>query len=172
MTVTPQRQTGAVLITALIFLVILTLISVAAMRASTLGLRMAGNEQEQRRALQSTQSAVVGTLAQAPLQVAAVGTTNCYRFDSSTSIPGDCNVTTTLNPGTGYDAHNLVKVKLNVLGICPRNVGNSETGTFSLYTDGSTGAGSCGYFTIDSSYNAIAERGGAAAITVGYIQAL
>src|SRR5512139_2305216 len=172
MTVTLQRQTGAVLVVALFFLVILTLISITAMRASTLGLRMAGNEQEQRRALQSMQSAIVGMLSQAPLQLTATDVIKCYRFNSSSAVPTNCTSTSTLTPGTGYGTTNVLRVKFDTLGTCPRSVGNSVRLTESLYTNGNVGGGNCGYFSIDSMYDDIARRGAAATITVGYIQAL
>lgn len=170
MMITSQRQQGAVLITALIFLVILTLISITAMRASTLGLRMAGNEQEHRRAQQSTQSAVVGMFAQTSIPVTAVGAKSCYRFDAAADVPADCTTTTTLDAGPGYGASNVIVAKLDALGACPRGVGNSARGSGSMRTDGSGATGSCAYFDVESTYDDTANRGGAAATAEGIIQ--
>jgi hypothetical protein len=165
-----RHQTGAILITALIFLVILTLISITAMRSSTMALRMAGNEQEHRRALQATQSAVAGVLSKTSLQVTNVGEKSCFRFNTSTTVPTDCTTTQTLAEGPGYGTPNVVAAKLDELGPCPRGIGNSARGQGSMRTDGSTTAGSCAYFTIESRYDDTATRGGAAETAEGFVK--
>lgn len=170
-----QLQQGAVLITALMFLVILTLISITAMRSSTLELRMAGNEQEHRRALQSTQSAVNGVMAQTSIQVIDVGITNCYRFADTTdpTTLAGCTTanTTTLTSGPGYDAPNLVAANLDAITACPRSIANSARGQGSLRTSNAgTSTGNCAYFTVTSSYDDTAARGGAAETAEGVIK--
>jgi type IV pilus assembly protein PilX len=171
----PQRQKGAVLITALIFLVILTLISVAAMRSSTLELRMAGNEQEHRRALQSTQSAINGVLANANIQVVDIGITTCYQFDSTDTTLAGCTSsnTETLTTGPGYGGPNLVSAHLDEIGACPRTIANSARGQGSLRASnggGSASTGNCAYFTMTSRYDDTPARGGAAETAEGVIK--
>ena len=54
----PRRQTGVALITGLIFLVMLTLITLAAMQSTTLEERMAGNARSRDLAFQGAEAAV------------------------------------------------------------------------------------------------------------------
>lgn len=54
----PRRQAGVVLLTGLIFLVILTLIALAAMQSTTLEERMAGNSRSRDLAFQGGEAAV------------------------------------------------------------------------------------------------------------------
>ena len=57
-----SMQRGAALFTALMFLIVLTLISLAAMRSSTLEMRMAANDEERLTAFQRTQAVVDATI--------------------------------------------------------------------------------------------------------------
>jgi hypothetical protein len=61
---TRHQQRGAALFTALMFLIILTLISLAAMRTSTLELRMANNQESKLNAFQTTQAISDATIAE------------------------------------------------------------------------------------------------------------
>jgi type IV pilus assembly protein PilX len=54
----PRRQTGMALITGLIFMVVLTLIAIAAMRTTTLEERMSGNARDRDLAFQSAEVAL------------------------------------------------------------------------------------------------------------------
>ena len=54
----PSRQSGAVLIVAMILLVVLTLLGVTAMNTTSLEERMASNTQEQVRAFQAAETAL------------------------------------------------------------------------------------------------------------------
>lgn len=58
-----RQQRGAALFTALMFLVVLTLISLAAMRSSTLEMRMASNDEARLSAFQRTQAIIDATIA-------------------------------------------------------------------------------------------------------------
>jgi len=58
-----SKQNGAALLVALSFLVVITMISVAAMRSSTTELRLASNNEARIAALQVAQSALDGTLS-------------------------------------------------------------------------------------------------------------
>lgn len=175
---TQLKQKGAVLLTALIFLVILTLISVNAMRTSTLELRIAGNEQEHRRALQSTQSAVNGVLTKASMQVVDVGLTSCYKFHADTDetqLTGCSSDNTQLLTSTttidAYGPANLVSAHLDEIGACPRTIANTARGQGSLRgSSGGSSSGNCAYFTINSRYDNTAARGGAAETAEGVIK--
>jgi hypothetical protein len=72
-------QRGAALVTALVFLVILTLLSVTSIRSSTMGVRMALNEEARFASLQAAQAmteAIIGTPG-ATLVIGGAGFTNC-----------------------------------------------------------------------------------------------
>lgn len=58
-----KQQQGAALLVALSFLVVITLISLSAMRSSTTELRLASNNEEQMAALQVAQAAVDSALS-------------------------------------------------------------------------------------------------------------
>lgn len=59
-----HAQRGAALFTALMFLVVLTLISLAAMRSSTLEMRMATNDEARMTAFQRTQAVIDATIGE------------------------------------------------------------------------------------------------------------
>jgi Tfp pilus assembly protein PilX len=62
MTDTPSRQTGATLIVALVFLVVLTIAGITAMQFSTLEERMASNSQFRNETFQQAQSSIQSNL--------------------------------------------------------------------------------------------------------------
>lgn len=75
----PGRERGAALITALIFLVVITMLSLTSMRSSMMELRMATNDEARVSAFQSAQSVVDATFADSsntPV-VGNVGYRNC-----------------------------------------------------------------------------------------------
>ncbi len=63
MKATPSRQAGAALTTALLFLIIITLIGLAAMRSGQINLRLALNEETHLDAMESAQSVLDSVLA-------------------------------------------------------------------------------------------------------------
>lgn len=63
MNVSPPRQQGAALATALLFLIVLTLLGIGALREARLSLRMAANESYRVDALETSQSLVDALLA-------------------------------------------------------------------------------------------------------------
>lgn len=77
---TTNSQSGAALFTALIFLVIITLTSLSAMRASTIGLRMAGNAELKQNAHHMAQAIIDATVADPnnTRVLGGVGTTTCF----------------------------------------------------------------------------------------------
>ena len=75
----PQRQGGAILVVALVFLIAITLFTVSSMRASKLGLFMAQNEESRIAAVQAAQAladAIVANPASTPV-VGRAGFTAC-----------------------------------------------------------------------------------------------
>jgi Tfp pilus assembly protein PilX len=84
-----QRQNGAILVIALMFLVAITLFTVSSMRSSKIGLLMAQNEESRIAAVQAAQAladAIVSNPASTPV-VGTVGYTACtagqYNCDRS-----------------------------------------------------------------------------------------
>ena len=77
---TLQQQSGAALFTALIFLVIITLASLSAMRSATIELRMAGNAELKNTAHHMAQTIVDSTVANASNTrvLGGVGSTTCF----------------------------------------------------------------------------------------------
>lgn len=73
------KQQGAVLITALVFLLAVTLLSTSSMRASTIGVRLATNEESRVAAVQTAQGlteAIIGSPASTPV-IGGAGFSNC-----------------------------------------------------------------------------------------------
>lgn len=168
----PTRQQGAALLVALIFLIILTLLSVTAMRSSTMELRMATNEQEQRLGFDSAQSAIDSAMASNSLVVTTPGAITCFGFGYD---PGCTEATATnanLGAGVGIGEDNYVQATLDSVGVCPRSISSSSRGSSSLRTSGSGTNGSCAYFTVESNYDATAKRGGRIETQQGYIKLL
>lgn len=75
-----NKQSGAALFTALIFLVIITLVSLSAMRASTIELKMAGNTELKANAHHMAQAIVDAAMADTgnTRVLGGVGTTTCF----------------------------------------------------------------------------------------------
>lgn len=92
-----QRQQGAVLIVALIFLVILTMLGVTAMTGTTMELRMAGNTRDLSIALQAAESAIrdaENDIARKPYtgKEASLRTPEPLAADfGAAGLPGTCN---------------------------------------------------------------------------------
>lgn len=83
-----DKQRGAILMTALIFMVVVTMLGMTSMRSSTLGVRMAHNEESRFTAIQAAQAmseTVVASPAATPV-IGDVGFTNC--------TPGEAGCTT------------------------------------------------------------------------------
>jgi len=82
-----QRQTGMALITGLIFMVVLTLLALAAMRTTTLEERMSGNARDRDLAFQSAEAALRAgeqVLQGATLPAFALGTPLTPRIETAT----------------------------------------------------------------------------------------
>ena len=88
----PERlqhtERGAALVTALVFLVIISVLSISSMRAGTLGVRMAQNEEARYSAVQIAQAmteAVVATPASTPV-IGGAGFSNCTVGETGCSL--------------------------------------------------------------------------------------
>lgn len=87
--ISSHRQSGIALITGLIFMVILTLLALAAMRTTTLEERMSGNARDRDMAFQSAESALRAgeqIVTGATLPAFAAGTANTPRIASGSLI--------------------------------------------------------------------------------------
>jgi type IV pilus assembly protein PilX len=167
------RQQGVALFTAMVFLVIITLISVAAMRSSTMELRMATNEQEHRIGIDSTQSASDAVVELANIKITADGDTTCIGFGKTpteTLYPDNpdtsnnetvCNDTQQLAVVPGAGNSNTVQLTQLRRGTCPPFIATGERASIS--------GSNCAYFTLDSVYDATAQRGGRSATIEGLV---
>lgn len=92
---TRRQQAGAALFTALIFLIVITLLSLSAMRSSTLELRMASNQEAKLGAFQRVQAIVDATVIE-PNNTQVFGDEgrrNCTGVDADDTPDGlDCAV--------------------------------------------------------------------------------
>jgi len=91
-----HRQTGAILVVALMFLVAITLLTVSSMRATNIGLYMAQNEESRIAAEQAAQAladAIVANPSATPVYgmqgftACTAGQTNCDRYDLPINDP-------------------------------------------------------------------------------------
>lgn len=166
----PTHQQGAALLVALMFLIMLTLLSVNAMRSSTMELHMASNEQEQRLGFDSAQSATSAAIASDKLVVTNPGDVICFGFGT---VPG-CTDTVVSNvdlgTGAGIGGENSTRAVLDEIAPCPRSITSSIRGSSSLRTSGSGTTGNCAYFTVQSIYDATARRGGRIETQQGFVK--
>ncbi len=95
-----SRERGAILLVALLFLVILTMLGVTAMTGPTMEERMAGNARDSSIALQAAEAALRdGRRDISGLPVTGTGTRNpaldpLTMFGSADKTPGSCNSNT------------------------------------------------------------------------------
>lgn len=190
MTIKHSTQKGAALFVALVFLVVITLISITAMRSSTLELLMATNEQGQRIALESVQSASTAVINSNNITIGSKGEVSCFGFgydpvnttdallvklvEGVVNDQNECNNGTAMVEGTGYGTDTFIATTMQGFGNCPPSVQTSvkTTGQTSLYVQESqngTGAGSCKFFTLDGIHDAIAKKGGRSETLEGFI---
>lgn len=105
-----RHSRGAALIIALLLLIVVTLITVTAMRFSTLELRMAGNEQQRVGTFESAQAAVDAVtvhMGNFPM-TGNVGYTSCNTGMASLIT---CNNTNITLPNTAFSTHNYVATR-------------------------------------------------------------
>lgn len=93
-----QSQSGSTLVVALLFLVIITLLGVTSMRASSMELIMAGNTQIQMEAVDRAQSIIDGVIANVGTNIftsLSPGTAHCT---ANYPIPSECAAMTVTLP--------------------------------------------------------------------------
>jgi len=153
----PRRQGGVALITALIFLIIITMLSLSNMRSSTLELRMANNDEVRVAAFQKAQAVVDATFddtANTPV-IGDVGYKNC------TTNVANCDANTIALPGTLFATEmaagdiTVVVERITEEQPPPRGI-ESSAAWFSTTT-----------FAIRGSYDRVDENLGAAGIEQG-----
>jgi hypothetical protein len=92
----PQKQQGAILVIALMFLVAITLLTISSMRATNIGLYMAQNEESRIAAEQAAQAladAIVANPSATPVfgmqgfTACTAGQTSCDRYDLAIQDP-------------------------------------------------------------------------------------
>lgn len=123
-----QRQTGAALITALVFLIIITLLSLSAMRSSILELRQASNDEVRVMAFETTQ-AIIDSVINTPANLPVVGDVG---FRICTAYEPDCEQNDLVLEGGMYAdqiAEQQVRVRVERLeplfGPPPRGLGTT-----------------------------------------------
>lgn len=151
---TPRHQNGAALVTAMLFLIVITLLSITGMRSSTLELRMASNEESRVQALENAQAAVdavVNNLNNFPVAGTAgyticANTTGCNASAATdlTAAPFDAAENTVVITRVGSDSLPP-----------PRGLETSAT------------AVSVSIFTIDSTVDRSASAGGRVRLVQG-----
>lgn len=154
------RQRGAALITALIFLIIITMLSLSSMRSSLLELRQASNDEIRVAAFESAQG-IVDSVIDTPANMPVVGDVG-YRI--CTSNLTDCDQTTVTLPDGLYEAEVAAdQVSVGVTRLAP------------LYRPPPRGLGTSARlltavaFQIDSEYDRADEGFGHSAISQGVL---
>ena len=138
-----NTQGGAALITALVMLVILTLLGLSSMTTTTMEERMAANSQELNRAFQAASSGLELVFSDEEAFNTANtkdldGTANDTYFKSDTTVGGDSSDTNAYSATTNYNAVFLQQVS------APRGSGWDSTFAFyyfDLSASGSTASG-------------------------------
>jgi len=157
-----HRQSGAVLLVAMVFLLLIAMLSTTTMSTSTMEVLMAGNEQSRVEALERSQ-AIVEVLGEdnATYRVQTVGYMRC----SASHSHSNCDTVT---------ANDLLITNTDVLGLL-----SAATVSYSaeFYYEGGVPAVSLGnasgqsysaaYFDIDVSYDDVNPRGGASEVSQG-----
>jgi hypothetical protein len=95
-----DAERGAALVTALVFLIVITLLSVASMRSSTVGVRMALNEEARFAAAQTAQALTEAIIA-APANTAVYGGPG---FANCTAGEAACDIYNITLPSPSLDA--------------------------------------------------------------------
>ena len=138
-----SKNKGAVLITTLSFMILITLIGLTAMGSSTNELQLASNYEDRVAARQVAQAAIDATISEADVNFIVTGTVGTAKSDPTFV-------------GVGEFAQTAVTVTEGVRGPFRRQDGSSLD-KFSQVT-----------FTIDSAYNGLAQGRGQARLVQGY----
>lgn len=134
-----QNQSGAALITALIFLVILTMLALTSMNTNTLEERMAANSQEVNRAFQAAESGLEMVLSDDD----AFNTTNMQALDGTINDTYDIPDVSLGNYGGSVKYNAIYRGQTNP----PRGSGWDTTMSFYHFDFSSAGSTSSGATT-------------------------
>lgn len=157
---------GAALVTSLILLLALTMVALSAIQTSAVQVQISGNDEDVLQANQFAQS-IVDAVIETPVSF-VVGASSGYTVctanapscdknsisftDTMFSVTGGYSDTST-NPGIE------ARVKLIKTGTAPRMGSKASSAT----------AFSGAYFTVQGSYNEIANNGGKASVVQGFV---
>ncbi len=156
---TPTRARGSVLLVALIFLAILTFAAATTMRTSTMGMRMAGNEQTRVNTLQLAQS-IVDEVVTNPDNVVVSGDTG---YINCTANVQDCTTNTVaisqdiVANADVSKAEVIVERLAPALTPAPRGINSSADAFFAAR------------FQVDATYDGTADNEGRAGVVQGVI---
>jgi type IV pilus assembly protein PilX len=134
-------QRGIALVVSLLFLLVVTIISVTAARNSTLSLKMASNMQDQNNSLQSTEAGLFGALA--------LATTIDDPFVGGVTSVDPFSI---VNPLTNLNELNSVTARVSLTAVdraCPRP--RAGRGGFSA------GKFACDYYRVDAEHDVTAR---------------
>ncbi len=150
---------GSVLLIALIFLTILTLAVTTSMRTSTLGLRMAGNEETRVSTMELTQSIVDEVVGNPNNMIVSgdVGYVNCTTNLSGCTANLVTIDTVLLPTAKANNAEVAVKRLAPALTPAPRGINSSADAFFAAR------------FEIDATYDGVADNEGRAGIVQGVL---
>jgi hypothetical protein len=149
-----SSQRGAALVTGLVLLVVITLLTITAMRASTLELRMASNEQERTGAFESAQSTVEAVLTD-PSNFPVTGTIG-FRL-CTTNVEGcDRDIILPDGPFTEDNAAIVTRLAPDIAPP-PRGL---ETSSDKF---------AAAFFSVDGQFDASGAGGGTANVVQGYL---
>jgi type IV pilus assembly protein PilX len=141
-----KNQSGAVLITALIMLVILTMLGLSSMTTTTMEERMAANSQEINRAFQAASSGLELVFSDEEAFNTSNtkdldGTANDNYFKSNTTVGGDSSDSNAYSATTTYNAVFLQQTA------APRGSGYDSTFAFYYFDLSASGATASGAST-------------------------
>lgn len=159
----PKKQKGAVLVTAMIIMILITIIGVTSMSSGILELRMSSNEEERLHALQTAQAAADEIASRRSNFVVSgnPGATRC------TSNAGCGSTTLNLGSPAHKDKNNNLVTEVTVTRLFPAFGPPPRMEEGKVYDVTNTEAT---YFQIDAEYNPGGlGQGARGSITQGYV---
>ncbi|MEQ9394772.1 PilX N-terminal domain-containing pilus assembly protein [Haliea sp.] len=123
-------QRGVALVVSLLFLLVVTIVSITAATNSSLGLRMAGNLQDNYESFQAAEAGIYGALA-----LAGTAEDPFLRVDDATPFAG-LNATTTHPLRSLRDGVGAVDVRVTVVALsrdCPRPPGEEGGSSIGIF---------------------------------------
>lgn len=157
--VSAKAETGSVLLISLVFLLILTLGATTAMRTSSLGLKMANNEEIRVTTMEMTQSIIDEVVGNPDNLIVSggVGWVNCTANVAGCS-ENDVTIDTNLLPlAEANKARVIVQRLAPALTPAPRGINSSADAFFAAR------------FEVDTTYDGIADNEGKAGIVQGVL---